>query len=325
MKSAVRVTSPARLHLGFLDLHGGLGRRFGSAGLAITGLDARVTAACPAHSEFPATSAGIHGSRIETALTVLSRHFGERAPVQISLESSSPVHAGLGSGTQVGLTVAKAWTLLHGLEVPARTLATVLGRGERSGIGIAVFEQGGVIIDGGRVAAGMQPAPVLARYEFPPTWRIVLVFDAEDHGLHGPEELAAFARLPPMQETVAAALARWCLLGLMPALAEADFCAFSAAIEEIQARVGDYFAPCQGGRRYASPAVAAALDSVRARFALRGIGQTSWGPTGFVFSPDAETAEAVVAHLGTTTGSSARLYYQVVTGCNHGAIVETSE
>ncbi len=32
---AVRVIAPARLHLGFLDLNGGLGRLFGSIGLAI--------------------------------------------------------------------------------------------------------------------------------------------------------------------------------------------------------------------------------------------------------------------------------------------------
>ena len=31
----VRVHAPGRLHFGFLDLHGGLGRRFGSLGLAL--------------------------------------------------------------------------------------------------------------------------------------------------------------------------------------------------------------------------------------------------------------------------------------------------
>ena len=35
----VRVKTTARLHLGFLDLAGDLGRRFGSMGLAIDGLD----------------------------------------------------------------------------------------------------------------------------------------------------------------------------------------------------------------------------------------------------------------------------------------------
>jgi beta-ribofuranosylaminobenzene 5'-phosphate synthase len=32
---AVRVVAPARLHLGFLDLHGGLGRKFGSLGVTL--------------------------------------------------------------------------------------------------------------------------------------------------------------------------------------------------------------------------------------------------------------------------------------------------
>ena len=40
---AVTVTVPARLHLGFLDLNGGLGRRFGGIGLAIGGLGTRLT------------------------------------------------------------------------------------------------------------------------------------------------------------------------------------------------------------------------------------------------------------------------------------------
>jgi predicted sugar kinase len=35
--STVSVTVPARLHLGFLDLDGGLGRRFGSLGMALDG------------------------------------------------------------------------------------------------------------------------------------------------------------------------------------------------------------------------------------------------------------------------------------------------
>ena len=40
--SSVTVTVPARLHFGFLDLNGGLGRRFGSIGLAISDLRTRI-------------------------------------------------------------------------------------------------------------------------------------------------------------------------------------------------------------------------------------------------------------------------------------------
>src|SRR5260370_7729353 len=41
-REGITVTIPARLHLGFLDLNGGLGRRFGSIGLAITGLRTKI-------------------------------------------------------------------------------------------------------------------------------------------------------------------------------------------------------------------------------------------------------------------------------------------
>ncbi len=325
MRREVTVTSPARLHLGFIDLHGGLGRRFGSVGLAISGLDARVKVVACDNAEPQVVAAGVQGPRVEALLLALSRHFGSHAPVHLTLKAHAPVHAGLGSGTQTALTVAKGWILLNGVKASARELAPLVGRGQRSGIGIAVFEQGGVVIDGGRVPGSVHPAPVLARYAFPRDWRIVLIFDEADHGLHGPEELAAFARLPPMQEAVAATLARWCLLGLMPALTEEDFAAFSIAIDEIQTRIGDYFAPCQGGQRYVSPSVAAALNSVRMRFALRGIGQTSWGPTGFVFVPDQDTAEAVAMHVNASVGPAGRLRCQVVTGCNHGAIIEVTD
>ena len=41
----VVISAAARLHLGFLDLHGGLGRRFGSIGIAIDGPVTRLSLA----------------------------------------------------------------------------------------------------------------------------------------------------------------------------------------------------------------------------------------------------------------------------------------
>ena len=43
--TTIEVTAPARLHLGFLDLNGGLGRRFGSIGLAVDQPATRLTVA----------------------------------------------------------------------------------------------------------------------------------------------------------------------------------------------------------------------------------------------------------------------------------------
>jgi predicted sugar kinase len=80
----------------------------------------------------------------------------------------------------------------------------------------------------------------------------------------------------------------------LPALAECDIGDFGSAIKELQARLGDYFAPIQGGSRFSSPDVAAALELLESEGAL-GIGQSSWGPTGFGFAPSAEAAEQLLA------------------------------
>src|SRR5712692_8592737 len=42
MPVSTTVTVPARIHLGFLDLNGRLGRRFGSIGLALSDLNTKV-------------------------------------------------------------------------------------------------------------------------------------------------------------------------------------------------------------------------------------------------------------------------------------------
>ena len=42
-ESKIQIISPARLHLGFMDLSGSLGRKFGSVGLAIDSIETSIT------------------------------------------------------------------------------------------------------------------------------------------------------------------------------------------------------------------------------------------------------------------------------------------
>ena len=83
----------------------------------------------------------------------------------------------------------------------------------------------------------------------------------------------------------------------LPALAECDIAGFGSAIKEMQALLGDYFAAIQGGSRFASPDVAAALELHSKMKGRYGIGQSSWGPTGFAFAPSAEEANRLVESI----------------------------
>lgn len=288
---AVTVTVPARLHLGFLDLNGGLGRRFGGIGLAIGGLGTRLTIERAGKSQ----ASGPDADRVSQHLQKIERLLSLRGGHRIRVSEVVPAHAGLGSGTQLALAVAAGLRSLHNLPHDVAGDALRLGRGARSGIGIGLFSRGGLVVDGGR-GDGERLAPIICRLPVPEDWRILVILDPQRQGIHGPEEGATMAALPSMCAADAARLCRLVLMQALPALADHDLANFGAAIKELQIELGDYFAPAQSGARFMSPDVAAILD-ILDRAGAFGVGQSSWGPTGFAFAqtPDEAARLAMIA------------------------------
>jgi beta-ribofuranosylaminobenzene 5'-phosphate synthase len=311
----VTVETPARLHLGFLDPSGELGRRFASLGLAIDALGSRITVRAAGRTSVE----GPERERVERHLETLRAHLGLRGGHEVTVEAMTPTHAGLGSGTQIALAVAAGIRRLHGLPLDVRGDAVVLGRGGRSGIGIGAFERGGLMLDGGR-GPDSRPPPIIARLHFPQQWCVILMLDPGRKGVHGPDEAAAFAALPPFPEAQAAHHCHLLLMKALPAVAEEDLTSFGAAVRELQSCVGDYFAPIQGGSRFASPKVAAALELLD-RAGAHGIGQSSWGPTGFAFAPSSDEAARLVALLRGDTRLQG-LDIRACAGLNRGAEID---
>lgn len=288
--SEVRVHAPARLHFGFLDLHGGLGRRFGSIGLAIDAPGVRLTATVAD----ALTVSGPEEARVRGYVRAAATHLGVPETVAIRVDEAIPAHAGFGSGTQLALSVAAALAKLAHRPFSAEEFSNALDRGNRSGVGLSAFTEGGLIVDGGRDATGAPP-PVIARLPYPEAWRVVLILDESATGIHGSRETAAFRELPRFPERQAAEICRIVLMQVMPAAVLAEPQGFGAGITQIQRLIGDHFAPHQGGR-YASPAVAEALGAIADR-GIAGYGQSSWGPTGFALVPSERDARALVAGL----------------------------
>lgn len=282
----VRVRAPARLHLGFLDPDGGLGRRFGSLGLAIEEIATEVEIARGREDaiEGPDTArAAVHLARLRAAWAIVD-------PITVRIREAIPAHAGFGSGTQLGLAIGAGLARLLERSEPLEAIAELLERGARSAIGLGAFATGGFLVDGGRAPEDRVPPPVTVRLPFPEAWRILLIFDPTRTGVHGPSEISAFAALPPAPEELADRLCRLVLLRLLPGLVRAELEPVADALATVQRAMGERFAPFQGGERFASPAVAQVLDWLEAR-GVRGSGQTSWGPTGWALFPDAASAE----------------------------------
>jgi beta-RFAP synthase len=272
VSGAVFVEAPARLHFGVLDLRGSLGRWFGGIGAAAPGPTLCVSASAARTLEVSGPSA----ERAADFAKTFQAHYQLNAGVRLHVERALPEHAGLGSGTQLALAVARAVAEVHGVKAEASELACAVDRGRRSGIGTWTFAGGGLVVEGGHRPSAPGVAPLLARMPFPPSWRCVVAVPNPARGISGDAEAAAFARLPPPPEHDVERVSHLVLMGLLPALADADIASFGAALTAIQTMTGRWFAPAQGGT-FAS-GQSEELVRRMAEWGAPGVGQSSWGP-----------------------------------------------
>ena len=327
--TAVEVRSPARLHVGMLSFGDPAVRSHGGVGLMVDrpGVHLRMRRAMRFEARGP------HAERvIEFARSCAAAWNLGSAACSIEVLAAPAAHVGLGSGTQLALSVAAGMHRLYVREAdnddlpappehPAQTdpdpsehewsfdgrealdFARATGRGRRSCVGVHGFSRGGLIVEAGRRAGGDAAgddrsrgfSPMVARVRLPSAWRCVVIVGRDAVGLHGPQEAAVFADLPPMDRAVSAELARIALLELLPAAVEANFAEFSAALHAYGRLAGQPFAAAAGRLPYAE-ATTNLLDLL-AELGAPGCAQSSWGPAVMACCESIDAAGVVVDHL----------------------------
>jgi predicted sugar kinase len=329
-----------RAHLAALRLALGTATGSGSGSGSGSGTGTPTTASTST-SVCAGTGAGAGSEKSPT------RH-GLSRPLRLHLANALPAHAGLGSGTQLGLAVGRAFCELHGIDLPTAQIARITGRGLRSGVGIAGFDAGGLLLDAGPPPAGARgaggPAPLLSRIDLPADWRVLLVLDPGRRGLSGDDERAAIARLAPLPREAAAEICHEVVMRVLAGAASDDFLAFAAGLNRVQQVLGDHFAPAQGGSAYTSPVVArlitwlarhgnthvagdqpGAIETGRTAGSGSGaaapcaVGQSSWGPTGFAIYASQAGAEAALAAARAAGQVGTGLQVSIVGARSHGA------
>jgi len=291
----VYVKTPARLHFGLIDMNGDMGRFYGGLGVAID----RPNVILEAQTS---ESFSVTGEKTELA-TSLAKRFLEtyhiNAGVSIHVEQSIPEHAGLGSGTQLALAVASALAKLFHLKASIQELSLSMGRVKRTGVGTAVFDMGGFVVDGGKkmkkgsIVSESFP-PLIFRQPFPEEWKFVVAVPDVKRGLAKTEEKNAFGQMPPMPAETAGRLCRL-TMKLLPALLDRDIGSFGDALTQIQVVIGGYFAEVQGGT-FSSSAAAETILFMKKRGAY-GVGQSSWGPAVYGLTQGETQAKQVRAEV----------------------------
>ncbi|MBL8850887.1 MAG: hypothetical protein JNG89_14510 [Planctomycetaceae bacterium] len=326
MIQRVQITTGTRLHFGPLAVGAAQGRSFGGVGLMVDGPGWEVIVERAADDE-------VRGSENLLELIGRTRRSSPVAvpPCRVTVVRAAPRHRGLGSGTQLALAVARGLTMLAGeTDLSVTELARRTERAWRSAIGTHGFAYGGFLVDAGTITASTpaelqrhgatsnRVGSLACRLPFPAAWRFVLVAPPEESGLSGAAEKEAFGALPSMRTETTGLLCQIALTELLPAVQEEHFVGFCDALDAFGRFVGAYFRPVQGDV-FANPRMAQLAAELRTG-GIRGIAQTSWGPTIAICRANEAAALRLQADLAGRAGW-ADCETHVVRALNSGARV----
>ncbi len=320
----VTVETGARLHFGFQNLALAHARLYGGVGVALAEPRVVLTAE-------PASEVVCEDSLEPFVADAVSALGVEGARVSVS--ESFQRHVGFGSGTQLALGTLVAVARAHDDYVDARTVAPELGRGGRSGVGVATFENGGFVVDAGHPTERFTSSPPaegswdvprpMVRHDIPSDWRFVLVTPAGAVGQSGDDEDESMRSVveradPGIADDISHLLTR----RLLPAVAEHDIAEFGAAVARLGRLNGAWYADEQGGV-YRPPA-GRLIDSLGNSPVIYGAGQSSWGPTVYGVTRESETAEATDAARTALAAADCEGRVRVAAPRNRGASLSES-
>jgi len=277
----VVVDAPSRLHLGFYNFFED-GIAYGSLGVAIE--EPKFLVRLWRSNKFEIIN------KTEVELTDIIGKVVEKFNIMdigISIEKAIPRHVGLGSTTQGILSLGYGISKLFNFSYSVRDIALMFGRGRDSGIGIAVFEKGGFIIDSGRRIDDIVrppkdlkdlPLPMI-RKVIPRNWYFLVFIPKGVRGLDEVVERRAMDQPSSLPRDLQYELYKLILLHIVPSIDRKDIVVFGKAITKLQVIVGTYFSKYQKGI-YCCEETEIIINSLLNHGAY-GAGQSSWGPTAY--------------------------------------------
>jgi beta-ribofuranosylaminobenzene 5'-phosphate synthase len=191
---------------------------------------------------------GENAERARAAAQAVMERF-DLGGARLHIRNGYRMHVGLGGGTQLGIAAGMALCELYHQPVTVREIAKIISRGGTSGIGIAAFEAGGFIVDGGHsfgpgkdkqdfrpssASRGVRPPLVIARHAFPREWKILLAIPHLPKGAHGQREVEIFRDFCPVPLAEVHELCYQILVRMVPSLVEENLDEFGASVNRVQ-------------------------------------------------------------------------------------------
>ncbi|HMK53314.1 MAG TPA: beta-ribofuranosylaminobenzene 5'-phosphate synthase [Methanobacteriaceae archaeon] len=327
------IKTPSRLHVTLIDLNGSQGRVDGGVGLTLQN-PCLVLKLKPVDNgvgvKFSTNQLSLnrrkdYQSRIESSSFKMMEFLELEGGFDFDIQKTYPPHAGLGSGTQLSLAVGKLISNYAGFDLSAEQIAQIVGRGGTSGIGVVAFQEGGFVVDGGHrksekleflpsSASPASPPPVIARYNFPEDWKVLIIVPHFEDRVSGKKEVNIFQEYCPIALKEVEKLSHLLLMKMMPAVVECDLDAFGESLNAIQ-NLG--FKKIEN--QLQNPIIGNLMESLRSAGAA-GAGMSSFGPTVYAIT-DNNHKELVKAAEDVLGNYEAEII--LTQAQNHGAELST--
>ncbi|MET1101614.1 MAG: hypothetical protein ABWW69_03955 [Pyrodictiaceae archaeon] len=264
---------------------------------------------------------GCQSTRARTLLERVIEYFGTSRKYDVRILSCIPAHSGLGSTTQLALSIYAGIAILEGQDHRSIIeLAAAAGRGRFSGAGTLSFIYGGLVVDTGKLA---DEAPrLLTSIRIPRRWGIVVVIPSyrgkrfvEDEAEYE-TTITAMERAGELVEEKATYLV---FRKLIPALVHRDLASFADAVEELDILNAHVF--YKGDKRFCCQEAEEASRALR-ELGIIGIGQSSWGPAiyGFYDRSKLKLSYTIVKEAMMRRGVEVDKIY-ITRAANHGATI----
>ncbi len=326
------IKTPARIHITLMDLNGSYGRIDGGIGFSIqnpqfilesTQIDAGVVVEFD-DSITDEDAIDECNLKIKQAYEDICNHFDLDIGFKFKVHNAFSAHSGFGSGTQIALAAAKLITETVGIDKSSVELSTIVGRGGTSGIGTYGFEDGGFIADGGHSlieketflpssASNACPPPLIARFDFPQEWDVLVAIPPYGLSIHDGEEIDLFKKFCPLPQREVEQLSHIVFMNLIPAMLERDIEEFGKCIDEIHLRGFQKAELTLYDERMHN-----LMHHLRDNGAY-GVGMSSFGPTIYSIVDD-NNRESVLKATKEFLGEDAPIF--ITKGQNSGYVIE---
>ncbi len=216
----VKIITNSRLHFGFLNLKSSKSYSYGGMGLSINKHPTILTVSKASKFE----------SNLNKTLSDKIFHFISKnklsKKIRIDCVDSPQKHIGLGSGTQLILSIEEALSKFYRF----KQNINIFKRNYRSGVGVNSYKNGGFIVDSPK--NNLQSNEIIFKTSFPKEWKIILIFDSKAKGLHGNSENKFFSTDTTI--IIKKKLSDLTLNEIIPSIIYKDFDIFARGLTQFQ-------------------------------------------------------------------------------------------